>query len=157
MKYIGELSLAWLFILAFYAVVQADARALEGDTFISDREVGEDLPAEDEEKGIDENMSINEEELFAIIKMALQSYLGEKQGASSLWFRPMDPITNGFTGNYKRSQANSAIARDYARAAMKRNMRDELRNELVKKGYRSPVDMSGGSLIGKGYYTGVGR
>ncbi|XP_071840316.1 uncharacterized protein [Apostichopus japonicus] len=166
MKYIGELSLAWLVILAFYAVIPAtvDARALDADTFISEREAEENSPAENDEANMEDNLTISEDELYTIVEMALKTYLNErgakgprKTGASSLWYRPVDSLSNGFTGNYKRTLSNEVAARDYARTALKRNMRNELRSELAKKSYHSPVDMSGGGLLGQGLFSGVGR
>lgn len=113
---------------------------------------------------MEDNLTISEDELYTIVEMALKTYLNErgakgprKTGASSLWYRPIDSLTNGFTGNYKRTLSNEVAARDYARTALKRNMRNELRSELAKKSYHSPVDMSGGGLLGQGLFSGVGR
>nr|QED21352.1 neuropeptide 37 [Holothuria leucospilota] len=165
MKYVGELSLVWLVILALYAVVPTvvQARALDADNYIpenDDDNTNDEGPIQD----LEDNFSISKEDLINIAGI-VELYLAnkEKSGASFLWNRPVDPLETGFGGFYpsKRSADSpyDAVARDYyARAALKRNVRNELRNALAaKRSYHNPVDIAGGHFLGSGIFKGTGR
>lgn len=164
MKYVGELSLVWLVILALYAVVPTvvQARALEGDNYIPENDAENTNDAATIQE-FDDNFTISKDDLVSIAEI-VELYLAnkEKSGASFLWNRPVEPLATGFGGFYpsKRSADSpyEAVARDYARAALKRNVRNELRNALAeKRSYHNPVDIAAGNFLGNGIHRGTGR